>query len=182
MSVIEVSEDSLKSKTSSTTSLENAQVVQKSIYWLYELIELHFFPYNSCNSLTIYSYKYWLNERKILVATKENNIKEVYFQTCYGSFFNNDESSIDNNGIDSIISPRSSVSSNASNPNQINSQLTNENEKNRKNSIANSTIMTDDKSNYSSTDLEYVFIEPVMKIHKFSKLKSTNSKFWFNFS
>lgn len=174
---IAVSEDSLKSKNSSTTSLENANLsinIQKSFSWLFDLIELHFFPYNSCNSLTIYSYKYWPSERKIVVATKENNVKEVYFQNSYGSFTNNEESSIENHMIDNTISPRSSVSSNASNPNQISNLIANDGEKNRKCSAVNSTNMTDEKSNsnYSSTDLEYIYIEPVLKIHKFSKVKS----------
>lgn len=171
----EISEGSLKSKNSSSISLENDSIsnnIQKSLSWLFDLIELHFFPYNSCNSLTIYSYKYWLSERKIVVATKENNVKEVYFQNCFGSFTNNDESSIENHMIDSITSPRSSVSSNASNPNPNSNLATNDDEKNRKSSTVNSTNMTDDRSNYSSTDFDYNYIEPVLKVHKFSKVKS----------
>jgi hypothetical protein len=47
---------------------------------LFDLQELNYFPYNSCNSLTIYSYKYWQSQNKLLVSTKENNIKEISFK------------------------------------------------------------------------------------------------------
>jgi hypothetical protein len=73
-----------KSNASSSTSSalnEVASQIQKSCEWLSFLNELHYFPYNSCNSLTIYSYKYWSKQRTFLVSTKENNVKEICFKT-----------------------------------------------------------------------------------------------------
>lgn len=55
-----------------------ANKLLKSCDWLNELEELHYFPYNSCNSLTIYSYKYWKSQNKLLVSTKENNLKIIF--------------------------------------------------------------------------------------------------------
>lgn len=66
------------SKSNSVNSLSHMYLVNsmlKSFEWLNELREIHYVPYNSCNSLTIYSYKYWINENKFLVATKANNLK-----------------------------------------------------------------------------------------------------------
>ena len=53
--------------------------IQKSCELLSFLNELNYFPYNSCNSLTIYAFKYWPSKRKFLVVTKENNLKEIGF-------------------------------------------------------------------------------------------------------
>jgi hypothetical protein len=49
---------------------------------IFDLQELNYFPYNSCNSLTIYSYKYWKTQNSFLLSTKENNLKEINFNTC----------------------------------------------------------------------------------------------------
>ncbi|CAF0713111.1 unnamed protein product [Brachionus calyciflorus] len=165
------SDESSKSARSSTSSLEINNFL-KSCSWLNDLIELHYFPYNSCNSLTIYSYKYWSNENKILVGTKENNVKEVYFKTCFCNLFTNDESSVDITGIESILSTRSSVSSNASNNHQNTFTSQEDGQTNRKNSVVNSTNITDDKSVYSANETEFLYLEPVIKVHKLSKSKA----------
>lgn len=182
------SENSIRSKNSSTASLANssnlANEMQKSCETLNDLIELHYFPYNSCNSLTIYSYKYWSSQKKFLVATKENNLKEIFFKTCFGGHLATDESRIENTGIDSILSARSSVSSSNSNHHQLLqtlAQQANQNDElneqgNRKSSIINSTMMTDDKSTYSGIEYEYSYLDPVLKVHKFSKIKSKTNQ------
>ncbi len=71
-----------KSDTSSTLSMTYlAKSMQKASEWLNELSECHYVPYNSCNSLTIFSYKYWESQNKFLVATKANNFKEFGFKS-----------------------------------------------------------------------------------------------------
>ena len=42
------------------------------------LKEIHYIPFNTSNSLTIYSYSQFRNH--VLTATKENFIKDVYFK------------------------------------------------------------------------------------------------------
>ncbi len=42
------------------------------------LKEIHYIPFNTSNSLTIYSYTKFRNH--VLTATKENFIKDVYFK------------------------------------------------------------------------------------------------------
>jgi hypothetical protein len=147
----------------------------KSHRWLNDLEELHYFPYNSCNSLTIYSYKYWEKENKFLVATKENNLKEVYFKT-YISSGSSDDLNIDNTGM--VFSARSSVSStnsNTTNEAKAKAELAlSENETNlssRKNSMINST-MAEDKSTSINDLISHSYLEPVFKIHKFSEITS----------
>lgn len=63
---------------------ELAKKLVGSCEWLHSINELHYFSYNSCNSLTIYSYKFWPQKNSLLVSTKENNIKQVSFveRTC----------------------------------------------------------------------------------------------------
>ena len=75
-----MSSPSLSSSSTSLSLVYLKNSILKSAEWLNELRELHYVPYNSCNSLTIYSYKYWLNENKFLIATKANNLKEFYFK------------------------------------------------------------------------------------------------------
>ena len=41
------------------------------------LKEIHYIPYNTSNSLTIYSYSLWKNH--VLVSTKENYLKKIYY-------------------------------------------------------------------------------------------------------
>ena len=66
------------SSNSYTSTLTNKLI--KLTENLFDLQELNYFPYNSCNSLTIYSYKYWQSQNKLLVSTKENNVKEISFK------------------------------------------------------------------------------------------------------
>jgi hypothetical protein len=70
----------LSSPLTASVVNELASQIQKSCEWLAFLNELHYFPYNSCNSLTIYSYTYWPKHRAFLVSTKENNVKEISFK------------------------------------------------------------------------------------------------------
>jgi len=77
--------------------------LNKSVEWLSNLRELNYFPYNSCNSLTIYSYKYWTSQNRLLFATKENNLKEAYFQTLKAEL--NENSSADSITLDSYQQP-----------------------------------------------------------------------------
>lgn len=71
------SQTSLKSV--STQDL-NEPLRQQEIQILNELKELNYFAFSSSSSLTLYSFCLWKSEQKILVATKENNIKEFYFE------------------------------------------------------------------------------------------------------
>lgn len=172
------SKDSFSSIFSLTSDL-NVNLT-KSHRWLNDLEELHYFPYNSCNSLTIYSYKYWDKENKFLVATKENNLKEIYFKTCI-SAGSPDDYSIENTGM--VFSARSSVSSTNSNTASANTNeevkakgeiILSSNEGNfsdRKNSMINST-MADDKSSSINDLISHSYLEPVFKIHKFSEITS----------
>ena len=106
-------------------------------------------PYNSCNSLTIYSYKYWLNENKFLIATKANNLKEFYFKNV---LLTPDDSNIENSEY--LFSNRSSVSSgSSSNPINTNNQETKTEEK---------TLIHNDLT----------YLEPYVKLHQFSRIKS----------
>ena len=59
-------------ETSNETSSRNHLLAQNS------LKEIHYVPYNTSNSLTIYSYTRWRN--RVLVTTKENFVKEIYFK------------------------------------------------------------------------------------------------------
>ena len=152
----------------------------KSCRWLNDLEELHYFPYNSCNSLTIYSYKYWEKEKKFLVATKENNLKEIFFKTCISSG-SADDLSIDN---PDMFSTRSSVSSTNSNgvsvaPVCVNEASVTSNEgkeadplSNRKSSMINSTMAEHDKSSSLNDLISHSYLEPVFRIHKFSEITS----------
>ena len=124
----------------------------KSTEWLNELRELHYVPYNSCNSLTIYSYKYWPNQNKFLVATKANNLKEFYFKTVVS----NEEPSLD----EFVFSNRSSVSSNASNSNTA--------------AESNQKLVNTEKN---SAQYELTYLEPCVKLHQFSKIKSKFQRF-----
>ena len=71
-------ENGCKSKSSCAVNSKSSNHKQND--WLNDLLELHYFAYNSCNSLTIYSYNYWTSQRKLIIATKENNIKEIFFE------------------------------------------------------------------------------------------------------
>lgn len=184
--------DETKSKTSSFSSNNNLTTLTnnliKSCCWLNDLLELHYFAYNSCNSLTIYSHRYWPSKKCLLISTKENNLKEIYFSMTFGDL---DASNSDN--LDGVLSARSSVSSENSNtnskylstPNVNNnnnnttaSTLTNNNDDytlsndNRKSSgITNSSLGAENKSNLSINDSDNYYLEPVNKIHKLSKIK-----------
>ena len=154
--------------------LENlASSMIKSVEWLGELKELHYVPYNSPNSLTIYSYTYWSSENKLLVTTKENNLKEVSFKQCLN--YSTPIGMVDHNleSTETIYSNRSSESGdNASGkpggakaePNQNNSTLTDD----------TSHLMTSSMINpQAATCAETVsYLEPSLKIHKFPRIKS----------
>ena len=143
---------SLSESSASNSLAMLANSILKSTEWLNELRELHYVPYNSCNSLTIYSYKYWPSQNKFLVATKANNLKEFYFKTV---LFNEDPS------LDEFVfSNRSSVSSNASNSNNATAD------------INPKTTTTTTEQN--SVQCELTYLEPCVKLHQFSKIKSSN--------
>ena len=77
------SSSSLSAASESSVSVDDLAIsLQKSCDWLHVLNELHYFAYNSINSLTIYSHKFWPSQRTFLVSTKENNVKEVSFRAC----------------------------------------------------------------------------------------------------
>lgn len=163
-----------KSKTSSFSSINMTNNLVKSCEWLYDLLELHYFAYNSCNSLTIYSYKYLPSQKKILVSTKENNIKEIYFD-----LYMNEDNTTQEHAISGSVHPaesvllstRSSLSSggNNSNPNTRHASANNEeNSDNRKASIGGHP---DNKSNLSFCESDGSYLEPVYKIHKLPKIK-----------
>jgi hypothetical protein len=69
------------SQSSANAANELSSKIQRSCEWLTTLNELHYFPYNSCNALTIYSYAYWPAHHSFLISTKENNVKEMAFRT-----------------------------------------------------------------------------------------------------
>lgn len=142
------SQASIKSNSLSSLSLIYlANSMHKSSEWLDELREIHYVPYNSCNSLTVYSYKYWKSENKFLVATKANNLKEFCFKSVLSA---NEDLSLDN--TDFVFSNRSSVSSTNSNPpDEFNA------------------TSTDEKS---TSHNELMYLEPHVKIHQFSKIKN----------
>ena len=156
-----------RSDSSSSLSLIYlADWMLKSVEWLNELRELHYVPYNSCNSLTVYSYKYWQSERKILVATKANNLKEFYFR----SVLDNEDNSLDTGEF--VFSNRSSVSSSTSNAaaNNTAASAAHEALQPHKSSVVNS-ISTEEKS-MSSPNALVTYLEPIVKIHHFKKIKS----------
>lgn len=143
------SQTSLKSDSISSPSLIYlANSMHKSSEWLNELREIHYVPYNSCNSLTIYSYKYWQSENKFLVATKANNLKEFCFKSVLSA---NEDLSLDN--IDFLFSNRSSVSSGNSNAPEEEIDSTSMDEK-------------------STAHNELMYLEPYVKIHQLSKIKN----------
>lgn len=154
-----------KSKTSSFSSINMTSLTNtlaKSCDWLYELLELHYFAYNSCNSLTIYSYKYLPSQKKIIVSTKENNIKEIYFELNYM----NDEAP---NAESVLVSTRSSISSSTnSNPNTRHASSNNEEGSESRKA---STSHPETKSNLSFGECDGSYLEPIYKIHKLPKIK-----------
>jgi hypothetical protein len=85
-------------------SSTQVSMLNKSVEWLAHLRELNYFPYNSCNSLTVYSYKYWTNQNRLIFATKENNLKEAYFQTLKAEHDDNNDMN-DSNKLDSYLMP-----------------------------------------------------------------------------
>jgi hypothetical protein len=170
-----LSED-LKSKTSSFSSNNNngnssntlTQSLIKCSGWLYDLLELHYFAYNSCNSLTIYSHKFWNTRKRLLVATKENNLKEIYFKLAF-----NDEQPLLLDTLDACPSARSSFSSteNSSAAKFIAGDGSKEDESGCSGHQKTLTNF-DNKSNLSINDMDNCYLEPVNKIHKLSKIKS----------
>lgn len=48
--------------------------------YINELKEVHYIPNNTTNSPTIYSYQLWKMQKRVLIATKENYLKEIYFK------------------------------------------------------------------------------------------------------
>ena len=161
-----------KSKTSSFSSINLTNNLVKSCDWLYDLLELHYFAYNSCNSLTIYSYKYLPSLKKILVSTKENNIKEIYFELFMnedGVIGGGEHQSGANPPESALLSTRSSLSSGNSNPSTRHVSANNDdvNENSRK----ASTGHPDTKSNLSFNEPEGSYLEPIYKIHKLPKIK-----------
>lgn len=162
-----------KSKTSSISSINMTSLTNtlaKSCDWLYELLELHYFAYNSCNSLTIYSYKYLPSQKKIILSTKENNIKEIYFELNYVSEDVPSSESV-------LVSTRSSISSsNNSNPNTRHASANNdESSESRKASNSHQ----DTKSNLSFGEADGSYLEPIYKIHKLPKIKGSHDKLFF---
>ena len=154
-----------RSDSSSSLSLIYlADSMLKSVEWLNELRELHYVPYNSCNSLTVYSYKYWPSEKKILVATKANNLKEFYFRSVLDS----EDNSLDTGEF--VFSNRSSVSSSTSNAVANNAAAAQETLQPHKSSVVTS-ISTEEKS-MSSPNALVTYLEPIVKIHHFNKIKS----------
>ncbi len=100
------------SSNSYTSTLTNKLI--KLTENLFDLQELNYFPYNSCNSLTIYSYKYWQSQNKLLVSTKENNVKEISFKLaqCNETMYNlNDEDDDEDVGKDDTNADLSSANS-----------------------------------------------------------------------
>jgi hypothetical protein len=151
-----MSSPSLSSSSTSLSLVYLKNSILKSAEWLNELRELHYVPYNSCNSLTIYSYKYWLNENKFLIATKANNLKEFYFKNV---LLTPDDSNIENSEY--LFSNRSSVSSgSSSNPINTNNQETKTEEK---------TLIHNDLT----------YLEPYVKLHQFSRIKSIDLLIFF---
>ncbi len=65
------------SQSSSSQSLSMTQNLPQN--FLNKLREVHYVPYSTSNSLTIYSYVLWAKMNRVLVATKELNFKEIYF-------------------------------------------------------------------------------------------------------
>ena len=150
------------------------QTMSKSNDWLNELRELHYMPYNSCNSLTIYSYKYWESQNRILIATKANNLKEFHFKTVVS----NGDTSLEN--IELVNSNRSSISSNNSNPISTNFNSNRESSLNntanmsiqdgfKSTSVVNSTVV-EEKPVFGPNEIEY--LEPNVKVHQLNKIKS----------
>lgn len=155
-----------KSKTSSFSSINMTNLTNnllKSCDWLNDLLELHYFAYNSCNSLTIYSYKYLTSQKKIFVATKENNVKEIFFDLVLGDETQTAESV--------MLSTQSSLSSGNSNPNMRHPSSTTEEPVNIDSSRKTSVACTETKSNMSIFECDGSFLTPVYKIHKLSKIK-----------
>ena len=157
--------------------LENlASHMLKSVEWLSELKELHYVPYNSPNSLTIYSHTYWPSENKLLVTTKENNLKEVSFKQCsnYTTPIGLLEQQLES--TETIYSSRSSESGeNTSSarqgaargePNQNNSTLTDDTGHLMTSSMINPNTTT------TSAEINESYLEPSLKIHKFPRIKS----------
>ena len=140
-----MSSPSISDSSASLSLIYLTNSILKSTEWLNDLRELHYIPYNSCNSLTIYSYKYWLNSNRFLVATKANSLKEFHFKHV----ILNDDSSSD----DYASSNRSSVSSNTSGGLIAQADASNK---------------IDSKSLHS----ELTYLEPFVKTHYFSKIKS----------
>lgn len=158
--------DESKSKTSSFSSINMTTLTNnliKSCDWLNDLLELHYFAYNSCSSLTIYSYKYWSSQKKLLVSTKENNIKEIHFSLVVIEDPIPEQHHSGAEGV--VLSTRSSVSSSNSNSNARHDDFGSES---RKESISG----VENKSNTSINDSEGSYLEPVYKIHKLPKIKS----------
>ena len=146
-----------------------------TVDWLNELRELHYVPYNSCNSLTIYSYKYWPSENRMLIATKANNLKEFHFKTVTS----HSDHLLDT--FDMAPSSRSSMSSNNSNPISSNFNQNKDNFNNTNNAsllqdsfaknqnISNSTTV-EEKTTFVHNDFAY--LDPNVKIHQLNKIKS----------
>ena len=114
-----------------------------------------------------------------MIATKENNLKEIFFRTCISSGLTEDLS-IEN--ADILFSARSSVSStNSNNASATNDEVnrpskveifvsSNDINSTRKSSMVNST-MAEDKSSVSEL-ISQSYQEPVFRIHKFSEITS----------
>jgi hypothetical protein len=68
------------SPSSSSQSLSSSLAQHLQFNLLNKLREVHYVPYSTSNSLTIYSYVLWTKQNQVLVATKEQNFKEIYFR------------------------------------------------------------------------------------------------------
>jgi hypothetical protein len=171
------SSSALSTASSSTSiisadTLQNSKTQTKHYLYLDGLREVHYVPYCSCNAPTIYSYRYWERKRTFLLSTKANNFnffsfKRVNQQQRQLQSLNDDSSNFDTfsgrNSFSSTISNNNTANINDSSLNQV------------KNSFTNSQLTTDtDRSSINLNDIQNVYLEPNLKIHKFSKIKSKN--------
>jgi hypothetical protein len=158
------------SSSLSYSSIPYGPSQHKSLEWLNEIHELNYFPYNSCNSLTIYSYKYWQSENKLLVATKENNLKEVYFKTMASASEFLDSADTTANTT-CILSNQSSTSSGS--VGQTGLPIQSNDEANRtKSSSTEEYKFSSTNNNLARMCEDSSYLMPVLKIHKFTKIKS----------
>ncbi len=163
-----------------------AGYLNKSTEFLNELKELQYIPYNSPNSLTVYSYKFYERERKLFLATKENILKEISFRkaTTFCHQFQLDQN-VDSS--ETIYSSTSSISMNAvaAAATAASQQTTTTNKEtpaanktatetaSRNNNVTLTEEMTTTAmADMNGSDIEVSYLESCMKMHKFPRIKS----------